>query len=215
MLQKNVEFCGFHVQLGLGNQVYADRLRKDLPALQQWLNLPGKEARKNAQWTASHEESVSHAYFHYYTSHFDQSYLREAFAQIPHVCQLGDHEIFGGFGNYPSHMQDSQMFRNIGRIGVEMYLLFQHHTTLELLRNVSDDMDLFTITGTGWHFVKYLGPALAVVGPDVRSERSAERVLAGPTYQDLFPKVGALPPSVFSIAFGCWGRRCCVRGWIL
>lgn len=196
VLQKNVECGGFHVQLGLGNQVYADRLWKDLPALQQWLNLPGKEPRKNAQWTASHEESVSHAYFHYYTSHFDQSYLREAFAQIPHVCQIGDHEVFGGFGNYPSHMQESQMFRNIGRIGVEMYLLFQHHTTLELLRNVSDDMDLFTITGTGWHFVKYLGPALAVVGPDVRSERSAERVMAGPTYQGLFPKVSALPPSV-------------------
>ena len=50
------------------------------------------------------------------------------------------------------------MFRNIGRIGVEMYLLFQYQTTLELLRKVSDDIDLFTITGTGWHFVKYLGP---------------------------------------------------------
>ena len=196
VLQKNVECGGFHVQLGLGNQVYADRLWKDLPALQQWLALQGKETRKNAAWTASHEEAVSHAYFHYYTSHFDQSYLREAFAQIPHVCQIGDHEIFGGFGNYPSHMQDSQMFRNIGRIGVEMYLLFQHHTTLELLRNVSDDMDLFTITGTGWHFVKYLGPALAVVGPDVRSERTLERVMAGPTYQGLFPKVSSLPNSV-------------------
>jgi hypothetical protein len=36
--------------------------------------------------------------------------------------------------------------------------IFQHHTTLDILRNVSNDMDLFTITGTGWHFVKYLGP---------------------------------------------------------
>jgi hypothetical protein len=77
-----------------------------------------------------------------------------------------------------------------------MYLLFQHHTTLEILRNVDNDVDLFTITGNGWHFVKYLGPAVAVVGPDGRSERTQTQVLAGPTYQGLFPKVACLPPSV-------------------
>ncbi len=196
ILAKNVECGGFHVQLGLGNQIYADRLWKEVPSLKQWLTLPGKEARRNAQWTASHEESVGHAYFHYYTSHFDQSFLREAFAQIPHVCQIGDHDVFDGFGSYPEHMQSSHMFKNIGRIGIEVYLLFQHHTTLELLRNVSDDVDLFTITGTGWHFVKYLGPAMVVVGPDVRSERTRNQVMAGPTYQGLFPKVACLPPSV-------------------
>src|ERR1700691_5390221 len=72
---------------------------------------------------------------------------------------------FDGFGSYPEYMQSSNMFKNIGRIGIEMYLLFQHHTTLEILRNVSSDTDLFTITGSGWHFVKYLGPAVVVVGP--------------------------------------------------
>lgn len=93
-------------------------------------------------------------------------------------------------------MQSSQVFKNIGRIGIEMYLLFQHHTTLEILRNVSTDTDLFTITGTGWHFVKFLGPAVVVVGPDCRSERTQRQVLAGPTYQGIFPKVATLPPSV-------------------
>jgi len=67
---------------------------------------------------------------------------------------------------------------------------------LEILRNVSTDIDLFTITGSGWHFVKYLGPAVVVVGPDCRSERNQRQVLAGPTYQGIFPKVATLPPSV-------------------
>ena len=88
------------------------------------------------------------------------------------------------------------MFKNIGRISIEMYLLFQHHTTLELLRNVATDIDLFTVTGTGWHFVKYLGPAVVVVGPDCRSERNPYQVMAGATYQGLFPKVATLPPCV-------------------
>ncbi|KAI0394049.1 hypothetical protein F5Y17DRAFT_279080 [Xylariaceae sp. FL0594] len=196
VLQKNVDCGGFHAQLGLGDQIYGDRLWKEVPLLKQWLSTPGKENRKHAAWTARHEEDVTHAYFHFYTSHFDQPFLREAFAQIPHICQIDDHDIFDGYGSYPDYMQNSQVFKNIGRIAVDMYLLFQHHTTLEILRNVSHDMDLFTITGQGWHFVKFLGPAVVVVGVDVRSERTQNRVLAGPTYQGLFPKIAMLPPSV-------------------
>jgi hypothetical protein len=93
ILQKNVECGGFHVQLGLGDQIYGDRLWKEVPLLKQWLAMSGKEHRKTAAWTAKHEEDVSHAYFHYYTSHFDQPYLREAFAQIPHVLQIDDHDM--------------------------------------------------------------------------------------------------------------------------
>lgn len=196
ILQKHIECGGFHVQLGLGDQIYADRIWKEIPLLKQWTAMSGKENRKNAPWTARHEEEVTHAYFHYYTSHFDQPHLREAFAQIPHILTLDDHDIFDGWGSYPEYMQFSNMFKNIGRIGIEMYLLFQHHTTLEILRNVNDDRDLFTISGTGWHFVKYLGPAVVVVGPDTRSERNPHQVMAGPTYQGIFPKVAMLPPSV-------------------
>ncbi|KAH6898308.1 hypothetical protein B0T10DRAFT_104341 [Thelonectria olida] len=196
VLQKNVECGGFHVQLGLGDQIYGDRLWKEVPLLKQWLAMSGRETKKNVQWTARHEEDVSHAYFHYYTSHFDQPFLREAFAQIPHVLQVDDHDIFDGYGSYPDYMQSSPIFKNIGRIATEMYLLFQHHTTVEMLRNVGNDRDIFTITGMGWHFVKYLGPAVVVVGPDCRSERTQAQVMAGPTYQGLFPKVATLPPSV-------------------
>ena len=93
VLQKNVECGGFHVQLGLGDQIYGDRLWKDAPLLRQWLAMSGKDNRRRAQWTAVHEEVVSHAYFHYYTSHFDQPFLREAFAQIPHILTLDDHDM--------------------------------------------------------------------------------------------------------------------------
>ncbi len=93
VLQKNVECGGFHVQLGLGDQIYGDRLWKEVPLLKQWLAMQGKTNREKAPWTARHEEDVSHAYFHFYTSHFDQPFLREAFAQIPHICQIDDHDM--------------------------------------------------------------------------------------------------------------------------
>lgn len=93
VMQKHVECGGFHTQLGLGDQIYADRLWKEIPLLKQWLATSGKENRKNAPWTPKHEEDVNHAYFHYYTSHFDQPHLREAFAQIPHIMQIDDHDV--------------------------------------------------------------------------------------------------------------------------
>ena len=94
IMSKHVECGGFHTQLGLGDQIYADRIWREIPLLKQWLAMSGKENRKNAQWTAQHEEDVTHAYFHYYTSHFDQPYLREAFAQIPHILQIDDHDMY-------------------------------------------------------------------------------------------------------------------------
>ena len=93
IIQKHNEIGGFHVQLCLGGQIYADRMWKEIPSLKQWLSTSGKEARKNTPWTAAHEEDVSHAYFHYYTSHFDQPFLREAFAQVPYICQIDDHDM--------------------------------------------------------------------------------------------------------------------------
>lgn len=105
-------------------------------------------------------------------------------------------QSFDGFGSYPNYMQFSNMFKNIGRIGVEMYLLFQHHTTVSILRGITNDFDLFTITGAGWHFIKYLGPAVVAIGPDCRSERNPAQVMSGATYQGLFPKVAVLPPHV-------------------
>lgn len=93
IMQKHAECGGFHCQLGLGGQIFADRLWKEIPLLKQWLAMSGKENRKSAVWTAAHEEDATHAYFHYYTSHFDQPYLREAFAQIPHILTIDDHDM--------------------------------------------------------------------------------------------------------------------------
>lgn len=196
LMQKHLDCGGFHAQIGSGDQVYADRMWRELPSLKEWLQIRGKENRRNAQWTTRHEDEVTHAYFHYYTSSWDQPHLREAFAQIPYMFQLDDHDIFEGFGSHPEYLQFSAMFKNIGRIGMLWYLLFQHHTTLEILHSKTDDNDLFTITGTGWHFIKFLGPAIAVVGLDTRSERNQHQVMAGPSYQGLFPKIASLPQSI-------------------
>jgi hypothetical protein len=93
ILQKHIECNGFHCQLGAGDQIFADRMWKEIPLLKEWTAISGKANRKGAEWTTKHEEDVTHAYFHYYTSHFDQPHLREAWAQIPHVLTLDHHDM--------------------------------------------------------------------------------------------------------------------------
>jgi hypothetical protein len=41
-----------------------------------------------------------------------------------------------------------------------------------------------------------MGPSIAVVGVDTRSERNQHQVMAGPSYQGLFPKIATLPQSI-------------------
>lgn len=121
VLQKNVECGGFHVQLGLGDQIYGDRLWKEVPLLKQWLSMSGRENRKNAAWTARHEEDVTHAYFHYYTSHFDQPYLREAFAQIPHILQIDDHDMYVFLSSFfPHDLEESSSIELTKSLPVSM-----------------------------------------------------------------------------------------------
>ncbi|KAI5308668.1 hypothetical protein KEM55_005147, partial [Ascosphaera atra] len=93
ILQKHHDCGGFHVHLSPGGQICGDRIWKDIPALRQWLAISGKENRKTAPWTVQHEEEVSHAYFHYYTSHLDLPHLREAFAQIPIISQIDGNDM--------------------------------------------------------------------------------------------------------------------------
>ena len=57
IMQKHAECGGFHCQLGLGSQIYADRLWKEIPSLKQWLAMPGAATRP----ASSKSRPASHA----------------------------------------------------------------------------------------------------------------------------------------------------------
>ena len=82
------------------------------------------------------EDDVTHAFFHYYTSHFDQPAVREAWAQIPSVCCLDDHDIFDGWGSYPDYLQSSHVFQNLGRFSEWIFHRSMVRRVCELWRSV-------------------------------------------------------------------------------
>lgn len=195
-LAKHKQLGGLHAMLGGGDQIYADRMWPEIASLQDWLHTKGKANRQSYEWTPRLEKDLNLAYFFYYANHFDRVGIRDCLASIPNMFQIDDHDVFDGFGSYPDYMQLSNVFVNIGRIAFDFYLLFQHQTTIPILKQNPDPRDLFTVTGLGWHFVKYLGPECVVVGPDTRAERQQRSIVGEATHKEIFRRLEALPPSI-------------------
>ncbi|KAK9476001.1 hypothetical protein V1514DRAFT_212778 [Lipomyces japonicus] len=196
VIDRHHKLGGLHAMLGGGDQIYADRMWKEIPSLQTWQQTKGKQNRKDYEWSDRLERELTLAYFFYYANHFDRIGIRDCLAQIPNVFQIDDHDIFDGYGSYPEYMQESNVFINIGRIAFQFYLLFQHQTTEQILQTNPDPTDLFTVTGRGWHFIKYLGPSAAVLGPDTRAERQQKSIIGEQTHQELFRRLQQLPPEI-------------------
>ncbi|KAI8920266.1 hypothetical protein DFJ77DRAFT_427281 [Powellomyces hirtus] len=186
----------FHAMLGGGDQIYGDPIWKALPSLQHWLGLKGKENRQNYPWSPQLEHEVSNFYFNLYTSHFNTPNLKEALASIPTIFQIDDHDIFDGYGSYPDYLQFSNYFQNIGRIAWHFYYVFQQHTTKALLAGPHAFERICPPDQKTMHFIKLLGPSVAVVGPDTRGERSRTQILSPQSYDVIFDNLSRLPPTV-------------------
>ncbi|KAK9468103.1 hypothetical protein V1512DRAFT_128022 [Lipomyces arxii] len=196
VMDKHKQLGGLHVMLGGGDQIYADRMWKEVASLQDWLKVKGKMNRHDYDWTPRMESDINLAYFFYYTCHFDRIGIRDCLASIPSIFQIDDHDIFDGFGSYPDYMQQSSVLRNIGRIAFHFYLLFQHQTTETILETEPDPWDLFTVTGRGWHFLKNLGPSAVILGPDTRAERALNSIIGEATHMELFHRLESLSSRV-------------------
>jgi hypothetical protein len=65
---------------------------------------PIEAAEYVSPWTAANQQDVSHAYFHYYTSHFDQPHIRESFAQI---LNMFENCMCSGYEPNPSKLRNT------------------------------------------------------------------------------------------------------------
>ena len=54
---------------------------------------------------------VEEYYFHHYAVHFAYSFIGQAMRSIPSVMSWDDHDIFDGWGSYPTPLQESEVFQ--------------------------------------------------------------------------------------------------------
>ncbi|KAJ3124072.1 hypothetical protein HK098_001397 [Nowakowskiella sp. JEL0407] len=178
------------LQVGGGDQVYADPIFEE-PCLKEWLAISGKQQRKLAPWTPAMEENCSRFYFELYIRHFLSATMKDALAKIPYVFQPDDHDYFDGWGSYPEYLQNSNVFQNLYRIATRFVLLFQHHSTDQRAPHEG----LFGKDGKAYNFLKQMGPGMAILGVDTRSERGLSRVVSPESTDMIFSQLQQLPPS--------------------
>ncbi|KAI9142772.1 hypothetical protein BKA69DRAFT_1123823 [Paraphysoderma sedebokerense] len=161
----------FHVHLGGGDQIYNDPVFVEVPELVHWCHIPRKEEKERAGFTNEMSENVKKFYLKNYLNHFNEEIFRDALAQIPYVFNQDDHDLFDGFGSYPSHIQQHPIVQGVGAIAIDFYLLFQHHTTRQMARQDG------YFGARGFNFVRSCGESNLLLGIDTRCERSLQTIV--------------------------------------
>jgi hypothetical protein len=177
----------YHGMIGGGDQIYCDKVFQ-LNSLQQWLKTSSNAAKTVAEFSQAMKDEITDYYFNNYLTHFQTPGFKEALANIPFNFIWDDHDIFDGYGSYPTYLQTSPVFFGIFDIAHRFYLLFQHHNNVKLVK--ADDI------GRGHTSLLQYGPKLAVLSLDVRSERSLTRIIPAYTWELIWDRLDKLPSSI-------------------
>jgi hypothetical protein len=160
----------FQLLLQGGDQLYADPIWHDVPGLSQWRRLPWWR-RPQTPFPPALAEAVADDYFQRYWWLWTQPQLAPLLASVPSLMMWDDHDIFDGWGSWQPKWQQCPVFQGVWAAAREHFALFQ-------LGARADDLPDGFADRRGGHFGwAYRIGDIGIVAPDLRSERTRERVL--------------------------------------
>lgn len=159
-----------HLLLQGGDQLYADALWTEVPALAAWRRRPRAE-RIAAPAGADLVERIADYYYERYCRMWAMPEIAPLVASIPSVMMWDDHDIVDGWGSQRADKQDCPVFRAVYAAAREAFVLFQLGARAEAMPDGFADRDGGQLGWSG-----RLGP-LGIVAPDLRSERRLDRVM--------------------------------------
>lgn len=167
-----------HLMLHLGDQVYADGVWRECPALAAWRALP-RSRRLEHPFTPAMAEQVDTFYFQLYLRTWRQAEVAAALAAIPSVMIWDDHDILDGWGSLPPEVGACPVYQGIFAAARRHFALFQLGTD-------PDRLIEWTWGGAFGSFSQgYRLGNLGILAPDLRSERTPEQVLGAATWAAL------------------------------
>lgn len=168
-----------------GDQVYADSMWDEVPELRAWARLSWKAANV-ARATRTMVASVERFFFDLYLERWSQPEVAAMMARVPLVAMWDDHDLLDGWGSYPSERQGCDVFQQaIWPAARRAFRVFQQH--------LADGEDHASALAPryGFSLGHIVGP-VAILGLDMRSERSEVRVLSQPHWNEVFDWFGSL-----------------------
>ena len=168
----------FHLLLHGGDQLYADTVWEEVPALAAWQRLPARR-RLEAPFTPDMAEAVGAYFLARYRWLWGQPDVAPLLATIPSLMMWDDHDIFDGWGSHDPEWQACPVFRGIYAAAREHFALFQLCARPDRLPTGEGFIDP---GGGQFGWAHRVLDGVGVVAPDLRSERSKGRVMSEPTW---------------------------------
>jgi hypothetical protein len=166
----------FLLNLGGGDQLYCDPVW-NLPGLKKFE--PGDTSMVKKKFTDEMSALVNKFYMDNYISSWNSPEMSAMYASIPNAMTWDDHDIFDGWGSYPSDVQACPIYQGIWKWAELYYCAFQLGCT---------PTKLPAATLPGKHAGKtqmYVVGDVGIANLDLRTERSKKVVCADATYQCL------------------------------
>jgi len=162
----------YHALIMGGDQVYADPIWEECPAIRAWVETPF-DTRKRRRFSAAMAAQVKRFYFNLYRDRWHQPEVESMLSSVPTVMMWDDHDIFDGWGSYNPEIQQCAVYQGIFDIARDHFAVFQQQIDP---RTAEDHPGRIAGQG-GFSLALELGD-YALLAIDARSERTQARVLA-------------------------------------
>jgi hypothetical protein len=157
-----------------GDQVYADSIwtdRKEASAFVEWNDAGQNPATK---FGALMQNQAERFYLGLYLRRWTEKGPAEVLASIPTVMMWDDHDIFDGWGSFPSLKHECAVYQGIFGTAAKYFRLFQQHSLS--LAGVPGRLSGLVPEHQQHSFGFDFG-SLAIVAPDLRGSRTDRRIL--------------------------------------
>jgi hypothetical protein len=159
----------FALLLQGGDQLYADDVWHCHPEVATWHDKP-RDARRQLALSEAGYHAIRKFYWSHYIQLWAQREVAPLLAEVPSLMMWDDHDIFDGWGSHAPADQASPVWQGIYRAAREAFALFQIGASADNLPAMCDD------GRAGFSWACPYGD-IAVVAPDLRSERTPDQVM--------------------------------------
>ena len=169
-----------------GDQVYADEIWESgrCPLLREWSHL-GAQAQQKAQVSPALAKEIEDFYNGLYLDRWKAKDMANMLAAIPSVMMWDDHDIFDGWGSYPSQRHNCPVFQKVFLEASRVFQVFQLRCSTRSRLNANPDREHFSLR---LQFREY-----HILALDNRAERTIEQIMSRDHWDDVKQYLDALP----------------------
>ncbi len=160
-----------------GDQVYADAIWTRVKPLEDWNEL-GRAEKTNRKATKAMKEQVDRFYGELYCNRWNKADIAHMLATVPTVMMWDDHDIFDGWGSYPTDIQGCDVYSAIYSSAARYFKLFQ-------LRSLNNKSLLDQGNTTPHYSFGFTFRGYTLLAMDNRSQRSITKVMGSEQWADI------------------------------